>query len=121
MSLLKKIQSIFILGFLFAIHMLKYLFVKRGDREKFISRFKSDKIDVLGAEEINKIYEAGRCSCCNMCSIVKREKGEYDGAELSTRLSRDPTLYSILKSNVNYNIDDCPYGLDVNRISTLIT
>lgn len=121
MRFLKFIQSIVILGFLFAIHIIKYIFAKQIDSKNFIKRFESDNINVIGAEKLDILYETSNCICCNMCSVVNRDVQGYDGAEICASLSRDPTQFNSLIVSLNYNVEDCPYRLKVEKVSKLIS
>jgi hypothetical protein len=127
MSLLKSLYSIAILGFLFLIHLIKYPLRKLASRDDFIMRFKSDGIDRIDRERLDILFESANCISCNLCSGFNAVMGRsIDNPDICSRLIRDPMRFSYL-SDKSHSIQDgvysgdCPYGIDINRVSRLIS
>ncbi len=122
MRFFKFIYSLFFLGILFALHLAKYIFTKKLSSREFIERFRQDNIGIISGEEVRIIQNSADCICCNVCSVYTSKESFADGSEICSRLVRDSTQYiKADKRNKNSGYGDCPYQIDIGRISGFVS
>jgi len=128
MRLWKFLYSLFFLGLLFFVHLLKYPFEKFISSSDFIDKFKADGIDGIDQGRLDRILESSNCISCNICSMHNFGRGEYlDNSDICSRLTREPTRVGYIKDGFSMREGsivadkECPYGIEIGNISRTIS
>lgn len=123
MKVFNLFYSIFFLGLLLILHILKRPFRRSLRSSEYIERFRGDGIRAITSEDIDALLDASRCVCCDICSFVGKDGRYYNVAEDVYRRSRDLTSVYDKTENLYYDSakSDCPYGIDVKRVNMLLS
>ncbi len=122
MSFIKLLYSLFVLGFLFFMHIIKYPFARGVNGTEFINRFKNDNIDIIRIDDLELLYKSSECINCDLCSSVISKEKFILSSDICSRITRDPASYRESGfSKDNFVVGECPYNIEIKRISDLIS
>lgn len=120
MRIVKFLYSLWFLGILFVIKIIKYFFRKEIDATKFLNKFKEDNIRMVNNETIILSIDASRCIGCGICSL-NNTNNYLDGLVICYRISRDVTLFNKGQfNNGQLFCGDCPYEIEIRSISKIL-